>query len=162
LPDAELLVVGSGENAGALDQTARLIRLTHELNLATAVRFLGRLSDMRLRDAYAAADVFALPSTSEAQGIVALEAMACGLPVVASAVGGLLGTIDDHESGFLVPSGDAEALANRLAEVFGDPAGRAEVGASARLAVERRFGWAQALAATAEVYRDVVASEGRP
>jgi glycosyltransferase involved in cell wall biosynthesis len=162
VPDAELLVVGTGENAGALDQTAQLTRLTHELNLDRMVRFLGRLSVERLLDAYAAADVFALPSSSEAQGIVALEAMACGLPVIASAVGGLVSTIEDQASGFLVPSGDVEALATRLADVLGDPTRRAAIGATARLAVERRFGWAQAVAATAEVYREVVASWGAP
>ena len=160
-PDAQLLVVGTGENAGDLDQTAQLARLTHELGLDTAARFVGRLSDEGLRDAYAAADVFALPSSSEAQGIVALEAMACGLPVVASAVGGLLGTIEDQKSGFLVPSGDVDALAARLAEVLGEPARRVDVGASARLAVERRFGWDQAVAATCEVYREVIASGAR-
>src|SRR5207302_9835111 len=85
LPDSVLLVVGSGENAGALDQTANLEHLTIELNLSDNVRFLGRINDQRLLDCYAAADMFALPSSSEAQGIVALEAMASGLPVVATA-----------------------------------------------------------------------------
>ncbi len=153
----QLLIAGTGESAGVHDQTARLLRLTHELGLEEAAHFVGRLSEERLRDAYAAADVFALPSSSEAQGIVALEAMACGLPVVASAVGGLLGTIDDHVSGFLVPSGDVGVLAARLAEVLGDAARRAEVGAAARRAVEAHFSWDQAVAATCEVYREVVA-----
>jgi len=156
LPAVQLLVVGSGENAGPLDQTARLRRLTDELHLTETVRFVGRLNDERLRDAYAAADVFALPSSSEAQGIVALEAMACGLPVVASAVGGLVGTIEDQESGFLVPSGDDEALAARLAEVLGNPGMRATIGQTARRAVERRYTWARAVAATRQVYGEVL------
>ncbi|HEY2593406.1 MAG TPA: glycosyltransferase family 4 protein [Chloroflexota bacterium] len=155
LPGVSLLIVGSGESAGPLDQSAYLARLTQDLRLDAAVRFVGRVTNDQLRDAYAAADVFALPSSSEAQGIVALEAMACGLLVVASRVGGLLGTIDDEQSGFLVPAGDVAALATRLAEVLGQPALRAAVGDAARRAVETRFAWPQAVAATCQVYREV-------
>jgi glycosyltransferase involved in cell wall biosynthesis len=155
MPEVRLLIVGSGESAGPLDQTPRLARLSHELGLEAAVRFVGWLPNEQLRGAYAAADAFALPSSSEAQGIVALEAMACGLPVVASRVGGLLGTIDDEQSGFLVPAGDVEALAARLAQVLGQPALRAAVGDAARRAVETRFTWPKAVAATCQVYREV-------
>jgi len=105
---------------------------------------------------YAAADVFALPSSSEAQGIVALEAMACGLPVVASAVGGLLGTVDDGKSGFLIPSGDSDALADRLCVLLTDAELRASMGSAARDKVEREFTWTNAIHATVEVYREVV------
>src|SRR3981081_289315 len=111
IPSAELVVVGSGESAGVLDQTEALLRLTRNSGLLEVIHFVGRVDDQRLLDYYAAADVFALPSSSEAQGIVALEAMACGLPVVATAVGGLLETIDDGRTGHLVPSGDVAALA---------------------------------------------------
>jgi glycosyltransferase involved in cell wall biosynthesis len=155
LPELQLLVVGSGESAGVQDQTARLLRLTHELGLEPTVRFMGRLSETALLDAYAAADVFALPSSSEAQGIVALEAMACGLTVVASAVGGLLGTIEDGVTGFLVPIGDVEALAQKLREVLASPDLRRSVGIAARRAVEQQFTWAQAAESTLDVYREV-------
>jgi glycosyltransferase involved in cell wall biosynthesis len=156
LPDVELLVVGSGESAGVHDQTPRLKRLVEELQLMRSVRFAGRLSDERLRDAYAAADVFALPSSSEAQGIVALEAMACGLPVVASAVGGLLGTIVDGESGYLVPPGEVEPLAARLAELLEDGTRRQAMRETARQTVEERFTWSRAVEATCQVYREVL------
>jgi glycosyltransferase involved in cell wall biosynthesis len=157
LPEVELLVVGSGESAGTQDQTARLLRLTEELQLTRAVRFVGRLDDEQLLDAYAAADVFALPSSSEAQGIVALEAMACGLPVVASAVGGLPATIVDQESGFLVPYGDVDALAARVADLLGDAVRRGTIGEAARRTVEHRYTWSRAVAATCEVYREAIA-----
>jgi glycosyltransferase involved in cell wall biosynthesis len=155
VPDVRLLVVGSGESAGAQDQTEQLQRLTRELDLEGVVRLTGRLSDDQLLDAYAAADIFALVSGSEAQGIVALEAMACGLTVVATAVGGLLGTIDDGQTGFLVPPGEVEPLVARLVELLGDPARRAAVGVAARRAVERCFSWARAVDATSAVYRQV-------
>ncbi|MBV9580878.1 MAG: glycosyltransferase family 4 protein [Chloroflexi bacterium] len=156
VPEVQLLVVGSGESAGALDQTTPLRQLSEALGLTDTVRFVGRLSQAQLEDAYAAADVFALPSSSEAQGIVALEAMACGLAVVASAVGGLVGTITDQESGYLVPSGDVEALTVRLTELLCDSERRTAMGRSARQAVERRFTWSHTVAATCEVYREVL------
>jgi glycosyltransferase involved in cell wall biosynthesis len=157
IPDARLLIVGSGESAGIHDQTSILLGLSHQLGLTDSVRFVGRVDDTALVDYYAAADVFALPSSSEAQGIVALEAMACGLPVVGAAVGGLLGTILDGETGFLVPSGDVASLAERLVDVLGDRCRGDAMGAAARRAVERDFSWRRAVEATLEVYREVVA-----
>jgi glycosyltransferase involved in cell wall biosynthesis len=158
VPNAALIVVGSGESAGVQDQTARLIRLTHDLGLTSedAVRFVGWVDDVHLLDYYAAADVFALPSSSEAQGIVALEAMACGLPVVASAVGGLLDTIDDGRTGFLVPPGEVPALADRLLGLLRDDSQRQAIATAARQAVEREFSWEKAVEATVEVYQDVL------
>jgi glycosyltransferase involved in cell wall biosynthesis len=155
--NAMLVVVGSGENAGVQDQTARLVDLAHDLELDEALRFAGRATDGQLMDYYAAADVFALPSSSEAQGIVALEAMACGLTVVATAVGGLVGTIDNGQTGFLVPSGDVESLADVLLEVLPDAARRRAIGVAARERVERDFSWSRSIEATQDVYRDVLA-----
>jgi glycosyltransferase involved in cell wall biosynthesis len=156
VPEASLAVVGSGESAGADDQTGRLHALSHELGLHDAVRWVGRVDDTTLMHWYAAADVFALPSSSEAQGIVALEAMACGLPVVASAVGGLLGTVEDGQSGYLVPPGAVEPLAQRLVELLCDPARRQAIGHAARARVRHEFTWQRAVEATVDVYREVV------
>ena len=74
-----------------------------------------------LRTHYVAADVTVLPSHYESFGMVALEAMACGSPVVASRVGGLTTTVRDGVTGFLVPEGDVAALAGRLDTLLGDP-----------------------------------------
>ncbi len=156
IPSAELVIVGSGESAGVLDQTEALLRLTRNLGLLDTIDFVGRVEDQRLLDYYAAADVFALPSSSEAQGIVALEAMACALPVVATAVGGLRETIDDGRTGHLAPSGDAPALAAGMLALLENETHRQEVAANARQAVERDFSWPRAVAATIDVYRDVL------
>ena len=154
---ATLLIVGSGQSAGAEDQTDHLVGLSRDLDLAEAVNFVGPVDDQQLVDYYAAANVFALTSSSEAQGIVALEAMACGLPVVATAVGGLLGTIDDGRTGFLVPPGEIMPLAQRLIDVLQD-AHRAEtIGTAARQSVERDFSWPRAVEASIQVYREVLA-----
>ncbi|MDQ3812302.1 MAG: glycosyltransferase, partial [Chloroflexota bacterium] len=158
LSDAQLVVIGTGHSAGAEDQTGRLQALAIELGLGSVVRFEGHVSPPALLEWYAAADVFALPSSSEAQGIAALEAMACGLPVVASAVGGLPGTVQDGRTGWLVPSGDSAALAARLLELLRDPARCGAMGQAARDLVAREFSWQRAINATVEVYRELLAT----
>ena len=157
VPESRLVVIGSGRSAGAGDQTERLISLSRELHLDRSVNFVGSVGDQQLLDYYAAANVFALPSSSEAQGIVALEAMACGLPVVATAVGGLLGTIHDGHTGFLVASGAVVPLAERLLEVLHDSHRAETIGAAARQSVERHFSWPRTVDATVQVYREVLA-----
>lgn len=153
-----LAIVGSGESAGADDQTPALKALTVELGLQEEVRFEGRVSEARLLDWYAAADVFALPSYSEAQGISALEAMASGLPVVVSAVGGLLGTVRDGETGLFVQPGDGSDLAEKLERLLKNPALGAAMGEAARHAVLREFSWERTAEATLAVYHEVLAA----
>jgi glycosyltransferase involved in cell wall biosynthesis len=161
VPNAALVVIGSGESAGVGDQTVPLLNLTRELGLDAAVRWVGRVDDTELMRWYAAADVFALPSSSEAQGIVALEAMACGLPVVVSAVGGLIGTVEDGQTGYLVPPGAVEPLAQRLVELLCDPQRREAIGHAARAFVTREFSWQRAVEATTAVYREMLACPDR-
>ena len=156
VPEAIVVVVGSGASAGANDQSTSLQALTAELDLPSAVRFVGNVDADDLLDWYAAADVFALPSSSEAQGIAALEAMASGLPVVASAVGGLAGTIHDGRTGVLVEPGDAAALSDALRRLLSDAAMRTSVGAAARQAVTRDFAWSPSVSATIEVYQEAL------
>ena len=155
VPAVRLAIVGAG------DELARLRAVAADLGVASSVCLTGRVSPATLRDWYAAADVFALPSSSEAQGIVALEAMACGLPVVASAVGGLHGTIDDSDNGFLVPAGEPEPLAQRLLSLLSSPALRESIGAAALRKVSREFSWQRTVQATVEVYRELLQCPNR-
>jgi glycosyltransferase involved in cell wall biosynthesis len=76
--------------------------------------------------------------------------------MASSAVGGLLGTIDDGQTGLLVASGDVEALAAALGVLLSDPARRLRMGAAARRAVDSRFTWSHAVAATCDVYHEVL------
>jgi glycosyltransferase involved in cell wall biosynthesis len=161
VPGADLAIIGTGHSAGADDQTAPLHALVADLGLGERVRFEGRVDGATLMRWYAAADVFALASSSEAQGIVALEAMACGLPVVASAVGGLVGTVEDGRTGYLVPSGHVEPLARRLGDLLSDAQRRQAMGDAARAHVVREFTWQRAVDATLEVYREVLACPAR-
>jgi glycosyltransferase involved in cell wall biosynthesis len=116
------------------------------------VGFLGPVPDAALPDLYRRAAVLALPSVdrtcygrpvpvSELLGLVALEAMASGTPVVASRIGGLAEVVVDGETGFLVPPGDTEALGDRLARLVSDRRLAARLGANARELVLQRFTW---------------------
>jgi glycosyltransferase involved in cell wall biosynthesis len=162
IPAATLVLVGTGQVAGSGDQTDLLHRIVRDNRLDGAVRFAGRVSAAELVQWYSAADVFALPSSSEGQGIAALEAMACQLPVVGSNVGGLQEMIDDGHTGLLVPPGDVPALAARLIELLRDGCLRAWMGAAARDMVSRRFSWARTVTQTLGVYEDVLVASRTP
>jgi glycosyltransferase involved in cell wall biosynthesis len=88
---------------------------------------------------YQAASAFALPSDEEGFGVVLLEAMACGAPVVSTRSGGPDGIITDGEDGYLVPLDDAAGLSSRLARVLKDATLNIEMGRKARQAIERRY-----------------------
>jgi D-inositol-3-phosphate glycosyltransferase len=118
---ARLLIVG-GESDEPLDgHPASLRERTERLGLGESVAFLGPQPQASLRTYYVAADMTVMPSYYESFGMVALEAMACGSPVIASRVGGLATTVRDRTTGFLVPEGDAAALADRIGALLDDP-----------------------------------------
>jgi D-inositol-3-phosphate glycosyltransferase len=109
-------------------EMARLKGMRQQTGLDDSVTFLGSRSQDTLPYYYSAAEVVVVPSHYESFGLVALEAMACGVPVVASETGGLVYLVKDGETGFHVPAGDAAALAQRLREVIEDRALRARLG----------------------------------
>ncbi len=101
-------------------EMARLQELTRELGLQDRVRFLGSRRQRELPTYYAASDVVVMPSYSESFGMVALEAMACGRPLIASRVGGLMYLVQNGVTGFHVQEGNAEEMAERLTEMLSD------------------------------------------
>ena len=115
-----LLIVGGEADEPASGHEAEIRQRVEALGLRDVVRFVGAQPQEVLRDYYLAADVTVLPSYYESFGMVALEAMACGSPVIGSRVGGLATTVRDGVTGFLVPDGDATALAERLDAVMAD------------------------------------------
>ena len=139
-PAFELDIVGDGELRPALE------RLAAELKLGSAVRFHGNRDDVH--PFLAAADVFTLSSVSEGIAISLLEAMAAGLPVVATAVGGTPEVVVDGATGYLVPPRDPAALATALMAVLSRPAEAAAFGAAGRNRVEQSF----SLTATVRAY----------
>jgi D-inositol-3-phosphate glycosyltransferase len=123
-----LLVIGGDADEGVDGHEAYVRGLTCRLGLCDDVRFLGAQPQASLRDYYVASDLTIMPSYYESFGMVALEAMACGSPVVASRVGGLATTVRDGLTGFLVPEGDAPALAGRIAALLSDAPLRRKLG----------------------------------
>jgi D-inositol-3-phosphate glycosyltransferase len=115
-----LLIVGGEADEPVNGHEAEIRQRVEALGLREVVRFVGAQPQEALRDYYGAADVTVLPSYYESFGMVALEAMACGSPVIGSRVGGLATTVRDGVTGFLVPDGDALALAERLEAVLAD------------------------------------------
>jgi len=115
-----LSIVGGESDEPSDGHEAELRRRIETLGIGDLVGFVGAQRQEALRTHYVAADVTVLPSHYESFGMVALEAMACGSPVVASRVGGLTTTVRDGVTGFLVPEGDVTALAGRLEALLAD------------------------------------------
>jgi D-inositol-3-phosphate glycosyltransferase len=119
--DMRLLVVGGDADEPTSGHETSLRQRIERLGLGDSVRFVGPQPQSVLPLYYAASDVTVLPSYYESFGMVALEAMACGSPVIASRVGGLVTTVRDGVTGFLVPDGDVGALAERIETLVADP-----------------------------------------
>ena len=105
--------------------------LRDDLGLSDLVTFLGRRAQETLHCYYASADVVVMPSHHESFGMVALEAMACGTPVIASAVGGLAELVRDGDTGYLVPDRDPAAMSECLRRLLSDTELRARLGRQA-------------------------------
>ena len=111
---AVLLLVGDGPERSRAEALAR------QLGLGGSVAFLGKM--LSFVEVLQASDVFLLPSESESFGLAALEALSCGVPVVASHVGGLPEVVPDGEVGYLAPVGDVATMADRVLRLLADPA----------------------------------------
>ncbi|HRE29319.1 MAG TPA: glycosyltransferase, partial [Anaerolineales bacterium] len=122
------------------DEMRRVMALRDELGLSELVTFLGKQDQDALPEYYTAADCVIMPSHYESFGMVALEAMACGTPVIASEVGGLAFLVQDGQTGFTVPDQDPEALADRICMLISDRDLKARMSAQAR-AHARNYGW---------------------
>lgn len=143
-------------------EIGELQRLASELGIADRVRFTGKRQANELRDYYSAGDVVVTTPWYEPFGLTPLEAMACGRPVIGSAVGGITFTIADGVTGFLVPPRDPAALAERLRQLLNDSASRNRMGEAARTRVERGFTWPEVAARTADLYRVLLSQGANP
>ena len=139
-------------------EMARLKQLCKEHGLDDLVTFLGKRDQDTLPYYYSAAEAVVLPSHYESFGMVALEAMACGTPVVASQVGGLAFLVQDGETGYTIPSSDVEALADRLAKIIRDPDLRTRLGNQAA-ALAQGFSWDIIAQDILQQYQHVVAAQ---
>lgn len=149
LPEATLLIVGEGP------QEAALRRLAKRLGAAARVRFIGAMPQERLVSVYNAADIVVLASSREGLPNVLLEALACGTPVVATAVWGTPEIVAAPVAGRLVEEASPEALGHAIRDLLCDPPARAAVRAYAE-----RFGWGPTTAGQIQVFRSILASAG--
>jgi glycosyltransferase involved in cell wall biosynthesis len=148
---ADLVVIGEPRSASRVGATIK------RLGLEDAVRFVSKVSDERLVQLYAEAEVAVVPSLYEGFSLPAIEAMACGVPVVATTGGALPEVVGaDGVTGLLVPPGDPGALAMAIGAALDQPGLRARIGVAGRARVLERFTWAAAARATVEQYRAVL------
>lgn len=163
VPDAELLIAG-GPPAEALDRdpvTRRLRALCDQAGVADRVHLLGAVSEADMPKLYRAVDVVACTPPEQPFGVVPLEAMACGVPVVAYAVGGLREAVIDGVTGVLVRPRDTRALAVALRRLLGDDLRRMGMASAAVDRIHARYGWPTISAAVTRVYADAIADAGR-
>jgi D-inositol-3-phosphate glycosyltransferase len=141
LQNLHLCIIG-GDPASEDAEMVRLKRRCQELGLDDVVLFLGAKDQNTLNYYYAAAEALIMPSDYESFGMVALEAMACGTPVIASEVGGLAFLVQDDLNGYHVPVREPAALAEKIAVILNNPAKRAELGSGALLTAQN-YSWSK-------------------
>jgi len=158
-----LAIIGGEPDGSAqelTDEMARLQKLCDELAMGQTVIFLGKRGQDTLPYYYSAAEVVVMPSHYESFGMVALEAMACGTPVIASQVGGLAYLVRDGETGFHVPNDDPEALCEKLTALLGDSNLSHSMGECA-LEYAQDYAWEKVATKIVDVYKSLLPSEER-
>jgi glycosyltransferase involved in cell wall biosynthesis len=151
-PETTLTVIGRAKEGGESE------RIINELGLADAITFVSGVSDERIVELYSEAEVAVVPSLYEGFSLPAIEAMSCGIPLVATTGGAIPEVVGpDGETAFAVPPGDAGALAAKIAEVLDDPALAAKVGMAGRQRVMDHWSWRHTAEKTVEQYRALLA-----
>ena len=156
-----LTIIGGDPEESTFDRASEVSRLktiSEQAGVADVITFLGKRSQDSLPYYYSAAEAVVVPSHYESFGMVALEAMACGVPVVASQVGGLAFLVQDGVTGFTVPVDEPEALADRLMRCVNQPDLQKQLGRQAAdLAGE--YAWEKIAARMLNLYRQVIESK---
>jgi D-inositol-3-phosphate glycosyltransferase len=155
-PDVALVVVGGPSGPDGADELRRVHALADDLGVRAQVRWVKPQRHDRLADYYRAADVCLVPSRTESFGLVALEAAACGTPVIGAAVGGLRSLVDDGETGFLVDGRAPSEYAELVAKILGDDTLARDLGRRA-VASSLRYSWSMTAARLRRLYGDLVA-----
>lgn len=153
LPSCELVLIGDGP------ERSRIERMVHERNLGARVRFLGK--QLHVAPILQKTDLFLLPSETESFGLAALEALSCGVPVVASRVGGLPEVISDGKNGALVALGDVAAMARAALAILGDASLQARLSAGARATAVEKFPRDPMVARYEKYYERVISTSNR-
>jgi glycosyltransferase involved in cell wall biosynthesis len=136
----------------------RLRALAAELGVENRVTFEGLVPNESIQECHARIDIFAMLSNAESFGVAALEAQACGKPVVATAVGGLPEVVEDGVTGFLVPPRDPGAAAAAIGRLSADPELRSRMGRAGRARVEALYDWNRCVRQREELYASLLAA----
>jgi len=155
-PKVALVVVGGPSGPDGAEEQARVHALAAELGVSQQIHWVSPRRHERLADYYRAADVCIVPSRSESFGLVALEAAACGTPVVAAAVGGLRSLVQHEHSGFLIEGRDPADFAAPVEQLLADEILASEIGVHAA-ARSQRYSWSMTAGRLRRLYGDLVA-----
>lgn len=154
LPNLRMTIVGDGPDRKRLEQAAE--------GLGNMVRFTGYMSQDEVAETLAASDICVLPSFAEGVPVILMEAFASGLPVIATQVAGVGELVVDGESGFLVPPGDEDSLADRIRRLAADPDLRARMGQTGRARVAADFDILQEAGRLLTLFKEAETSPVRP
>jgi glycosyltransferase involved in cell wall biosynthesis len=157
--DARLVIAGEDADSGTGHFRRDLETLVGVLNLANAVQLPGAMSESDIRMQLESAHVFALSSDTEALGIVLVEAMAMGVPVVTTDVGGTTELVRHGENGLAVPPGDAEAIASAIRTIAMEPGVAGRFSAAGRATVEAGYGSDRSAATIVEALRKLAGTK---
>ncbi len=154
-PDARLVIVGGGE------QYAELQALIADLDMGKRITLAGQVGHAQIPRYLQSFDLFVVPSLTDREsfGVAAVEASACGLPVIASRVGGLPEVVLDGQTGLLVPPGDISALAAAMARLLSEPELRARMGQAGRQFVLEHYRWADNAKSMEQLYTEVLSGD---
>jgi glycosyltransferase involved in cell wall biosynthesis len=158
LPDVELVIAGGPDYAQLASdpEACRLKRIAKDLGVEDRVIFRGRVERVQVPQLLRSADAVVCYPWYEPFGIVPLEAMACGVPVVVAQVGGLVDSVVDGVSGIHVPPRSPSSLAQALHDLLADPKRRVDLALGGTRRANRRYGWARIASDTLAVYNDVI------
>jgi D-inositol-3-phosphate glycosyltransferase len=161
---AELVIAGGppANHLGVDPEVRRLRTMASRLGIQDRCRFVGRLGRAESADLLRSSDVVACAPWYEPFGIVPVEAMACGVPVVGTAVGGLLDTVDPGITGVLVPPRRVDLLAAALDELLADPIRRTQMGRAGAARVDQRYRWPTVTRQITAVYQAQLAEVAAP
>jgi phosphoheptose isomerase/glycosyltransferase involved in cell wall biosynthesis len=163
VPQAHLTVAGGPDRSALGDdpEARRLVALAEEYGVSDRLTLTGRVDRQEAARLLSCADIVTCTPWYEPFGIVPLEAMACGRPVVGSAVGGLLDSIDDGTTGLLVPPRDVDATAAAIRRLAEDPALAGRMGRAGRQRVQELFSWERVAALTEASYREALCAHAQ-
>jgi len=155
ITNTELHIAGEGP------QKNELILLSRNLGVANKVIFFGFIQPDNIPEFLSKLDVFSMPSVEESEsfGVAALEAQACGIPVIASKIGGLHETVLDGKSGFLIPPMDPNAIAEKLLFLYSNSKIRAEMARNGVSFIKEKYDWFKNLEVITKVYDDLLSHE---